>query len=276
VQNDEEPLDVADLTRRVNAFGRWHYEIDLGHGVVTPIHDRSWVNRHRQRAQYFFEPLVGLCGGTLAGKRVLDLGCNAGFWSLKALEAGAEFVLGIDGREMHIEQSNLVMEARGIDPARYRFEVANVFAWEPGTSFDVVLCLGLLYHVSKPVELMERCSRWNTDLLVIDTSLSTMRRSGFDVFQEIPDDPRTSVESSLVLAPSRGAVLEMLRDVGYDADVLRPGFDSYEGAENYRLGTRRAFVASKNTPLAGLDVETRLGPEIGLRRLKYRLLGRAA
>jgi predicted nicotinamide N-methyase len=248
--------DRADLTARVAAFPRWHYRIDLGHSVVTPIHDPTWVNRHEQRRRNFFEPLVRLCGGTLRGRRVLDLACNAGYWSLLALDAGADFVLGVDGRQMHVDQANLVMEARAIDPGRYRFEVANVFEWDPGETFDIVLCLGLLYHVAKPVELFDRCARWGSDLLVVDTSLSTLGRPAFEVFHEVElEDPRTSVESTLVLAPSRAAVIEVLRAFGYDAVVLRPDFSSWEGAESYRIGTRRAFLAAKQTPLHGLDVE---------------------
>ena len=58
------------------------------------------VNRHQQRRSYFFDPLVNALGGSLRGRRVLDLGCSAELWSLLALQAGAEFVLGIDGRSM--------------------------------------------------------------------------------------------------------------------------------------------------------------------------------
>jgi len=58
------------------------------------------------------EPLSELYGGSLKGKRVLDLGCNAGFWSLDALERGADFVLGLDGRRMHIDQANFVFEVK--------------------------------------------------------------------------------------------------------------------------------------------------------------------
>ena len=102
--------DTEALRERVASFPRWHYEFDLG-GVRTPILDRAHVNRHAQRRAYFFAPLTRLCGGSLAGKRVLDLGCNAGFWSLAAIDAGADLVVGIDGRQMHIDQANLVFEA---------------------------------------------------------------------------------------------------------------------------------------------------------------------
>lgn len=83
--------DVHQLRERVAIFPRWHYEFDLN-GVRTPIFNHRHVNRHEQRKNYFFRPLVRLCGGSLSGKRVLDLGCNAGFWSLMAIEAGADYV----------------------------------------------------------------------------------------------------------------------------------------------------------------------------------------
>src|SRR5207244_13180843 len=51
-------------------------------------------------------------GGSLQGRRVLDLECNAGLWSLLALQAGAEFVLGTAGRRMFIEQAEFVFEAK--------------------------------------------------------------------------------------------------------------------------------------------------------------------
>ena len=49
-------------------------------GIRTPIADWQRVNRQEQRRRYFLEPLLGLTGGSLQGRRVLDLGCSAGFW----------------------------------------------------------------------------------------------------------------------------------------------------------------------------------------------------
>src|SRR5262245_43303161 len=103
---------LVDLAAEVARFERWHYQFDLG-GVRTPIFDPDHVRRHAERRAYFFEPLVRLCGGSLRGKRVLDLGCNAGWWSLQAIEAGCDHVLGIDGRPAHIEQAELVFRAKG-------------------------------------------------------------------------------------------------------------------------------------------------------------------
>ena len=58
---------------------------------------------------------------------------------------------------MHIDQANLAFEANEIDPARYRFEQANVLGYDYRAwgTFDLILCLGLLYHLAKPVDLFE-------------------------------------------------------------------------------------------------------------------------
>jgi 2-polyprenyl-3-methyl-5-hydroxy-6-metoxy-1,4-benzoquinol methylase len=249
--------DTDALRARVESFARWHYEFDLPGGVRTPIAQRKHANRHAQRKEYFFSPLVRLCGGTLAGKRVLDLGCNAGYWSLAAIEAGADFVLGIDGRQMHVDQANLVFDAKSVEPSRYQFERSDIFALDLHEQrFDIVLCLGLLYHISKPFELMERIAAWNTDLLVIDSTLDTEAQGAcFRMIQQSVEDPRSALDRPIALHPTSRAVVRLAQQYGYSTVVLRPRFTNWEGSERYRNGSRRAFICSQQTPLEGLDVE---------------------
>ena len=249
-------MTSSELRERIASFPYWHYEFDL-HGIRTPIANSEFANRHQERQRYFFEPLVRLCGGSLAGKRVLDLGCNAGFWSLAALEAGADFVLGVDGRQMYIDQAKLVFDAKGVDQNRYRFFAGDLFKLDQGPEerFDVVLCLGLLYHVSKPMSLFERIGFWNTDLLLIDTTLSLLPGAYLRVAEEKTKAPVTAVDHVIGFVPTKQAVAKLAREVGYSVTMLRPRFTSWEGAGDYRVGSRRAFVCSKQTPLEGLDAE---------------------
>jgi tRNA (mo5U34)-methyltransferase len=246
-----------DLERRVASFPRWHYQIDLG-GVVTPIWHTSRINRHIQRKAYFFDPLVDLMGGSLEGNRVLDLGCNAGFWSLCAAEAGCDYVLGIDGRQMHVDQANLVLEAKGIDRSRYDFVLGNIFDLDFSDYglFDVVLCLGLLYHVSKHVNLFEIISRANDDVLVIDTAVSLAPGSYLKLRTETLDSPRDAVDYELVMTPTKQAVLDMASMFGYKGVVLRPRFTDYTGSREYLSGRRRALICTKKTPLDDAPFDT--------------------
>ncbi|RMD69308.1 MAG: DUF1698 domain-containing protein, partial [Gammaproteobacteria bacterium] len=234
-------MHPEELRRRVQAFPRWHYAIDLGHGIETPIHDPTWANRHRQRKRYFFDPLVK--AGLFQGKRVLDLGCNAGFWSLAAVEAGCSFVLGIDARRMHIEQAELVFKAKGIPKERYRFVHANIFDVAlPASSFDIALCLGLLYHTCKPMELLERIRAANTDILIIDSTVANRPEAILKLRREPLDDPRMSADYELVALPSPAAIQEMTQVLGYTCLPLEPRFDRWEGCEDFQKGDRLAFA----------------------------------
>jgi SAM-dependent methyltransferase len=225
--------------------------------VTTPIYRQDHINRHEQRRRYFFDPLVDVCGGTLAGKRVLDLGCNAGYWSLAAIEAGADFVLGVDGRQEHVEQAELVFVAKGVDASRYRFELGNVFEHDFHERFDVVLCLGLMYHISKPVELFETMVAVDPELLVIDTEVHPSKESGFSLRKVRLENPMTAVDYELAIYPSRQAVIDLASQFGFRVVPLRLNMTDWEGMRRYLNRRRLAFICSKHLPLDGLPEETR-------------------
>lgn len=218
---------------------------------VPPAHQ----NRLTQRERYFFDPLVSLCGGSLEGRRVLDLGCHVGRWSLSAINAGAEFVHGVDGRETHIEQARIVFSEYGVNPSRYRFDTGNVFELGDLEPFNVVLCLGLLYHVAKPFELIERISGWNTDLAVIDSSVNRYPGAILELHHEDTEVLWNAVDYEVVVSPSKGALAEIAAQFGYRTVVLKPRFSDWTGCRDYRNGTRRALICAKHTPLVGVDTE---------------------
>jgi tRNA (mo5U34)-methyltransferase len=248
-------MQTTDVAQRIDAFERWHYQFNL-QGHVTPVLAPEFVNRQRERKRYFFDPLVELHGGSLRGKRVLDLGCNAGFWSLAAIEAGCDYVLGVDGRAMHAEQANFVFDVNEVDPSRYRFDVGNVFDYpfDSFAPFDIVLCFGLLYHVAKPFCLMEIASQVNTDLLVIDTSISELPGSFLSFTQEAPleGDPRRAIDYRLVTYPTKMAIRDMGRALGYEVALLKPSLASDEGMRDYKRKTRYAFICAKDSSLRAL------------------------
>src|SRR5216117_3658204 len=83
------------------------------------IHPTNKENaREKIELRDFIWPVVmAVNGGSLKGLRVLDVGCNEGFWSLEAHKSGAAYVLGVDARAQHVEQAQLVRDALGIDPS---------------------------------------------------------------------------------------------------------------------------------------------------------------
>jgi SAM-dependent methyltransferase len=252
----EPALSGQDLQRRIDAFSVWHYAFEFDGGVTTPIYREDYVNRHRQRRRTFFDPLVAVCGGSLRGRRVLDLGSNAGYWSLCAIEAGAEFVLGIDGRQMHLDQAQLVFEAKGVDPSRYRFELGNIFEHELHEQFDIVLCLGLMYHIAKPVELFELMSGTGAELLLIDTTVSLVPWSLFRVAHEQGlENPRNAIDYELLLIPTRHAIFDLALQFGYESAALAQNITDFTGMSDYRSKQRAAFICSRGVSLDALARE---------------------
>ncbi len=257
----ERTMRDEEIEQKIASFPRWHYRLDLK-GHITPIFDEKVATRHEERKRYFFDPLVRLFGGSLAGKRVLDLGCNAGFWSLCAARAGCDYVLGIDGRRMHVDQANFVFEAEEVERSRYDFVEGDLFGidFREFGRFDVVLCLGLMYHISKHMDLMEKISEVNDDVLVIDSRLSTLPGSSFAVRHQRLENPLNAVDYELVMIPTWKAVRDLGQQFGYRVASLKPHFEDYTGSDDYRNGNRRAFLCAKTTDVSRMPAEIELKP----------------
>jgi 2-polyprenyl-3-methyl-5-hydroxy-6-metoxy-1,4-benzoquinol methylase len=277
-------VNAAEIKKKIDSFPRWHYQFDLK-GQLTPIFDKEIIRRHVQRKKYFFDPLVQFFGGSLKGKRVLDLGCNAGYWALHAAQSGCDFVLGVDGRSMHVDQANFVFEVNEIEKSRYQFIQKDIFDLDPATlgQFDIVFCLGIMYHISKPMSLMESMSRMSNDILLIDTTLSQATDSSFLVAHESLDEPRNAIDYELVLIPTKLAVVEMAQQFGYKTLVLKPTHledADAEGRSNFKAGARRAFVSAKKSDLSHFPAQaepvTQAGSNGVLRRAKRWIKAAAA
>lgn len=158
---------------------------------------------------------------------------------------------------MHVEQAQFVFAMNNVPQHRYEFRCGDVFQALSGETakFDIVLCLGLFYHIGKHMNLLEVVSALNTDLLIIDTKLSSRRGSALEISHESLDEPRNACDYELTMVPTRVAVCDMVRQFGYRCVILRPDFSDYSGAHDFRTGRRRAFVCTKQTCLDGLSVE---------------------
>jgi len=131
----------------------WFHSIDLGNGIVTNGH------KSPQLLEAEFDRLK-LTAQELRGKRVLDIGCNDGFMSLRCERLGAD-VTGIDG----IFRDGLRCVRQHLQP-RFRFYVIDVMSpsFRELGRFDVILYLGVLYHTMYPFEqLLRVASACNPD-----------------------------------------------------------------------------------------------------------------
>src|ERR1700680_4839642 len=102
-----------DLVDEVERLRPWFHAIELPHGVRTKR--KSAGTEPADHPDGPWEVVRRHLPPDLAGKSVLDVGCNAGFYSVQAKRLGAARVLGVDARQHEIRQALLVRRGRGAD-----------------------------------------------------------------------------------------------------------------------------------------------------------------
>jgi tRNA (mo5U34)-methyltransferase len=136
-------LDTAAIRRKVRELGPWFHNLDLGGVQTAPDHflgDYPEV-KWRRFAQAIPEDL--------SGRTVLDVGCNAGFYAIEMKRRGARRVVGVDWDERYLAQARFAAEVHGVDLELRKMSVYDVA--ELGERFDLVLFLGVLYHLRHPL-----------------------------------------------------------------------------------------------------------------------------
>ena len=132
------------LEERIAALGPWFHNINLGGVWTAPNHFLGDYPGAKFRR---FAPQLPR---DLSGRSVLDIGCNAGFYSIEMKRRGAGRVLGIDSDERYLAQARLASETLGFDDIE--FAQANVYGVGAiGEKFDLVIFMGVLYHLRHPL-----------------------------------------------------------------------------------------------------------------------------
>jgi tRNA (mo5U34)-methyltransferase len=136
-------LTQDQIRSRAAALGEWFHNIDLDGVPTAPNH---FLNDYPNVKWRRFEHAIPT---DLSGRTVLDIGCNAGFYSIEMKRRGAGRVLGIDFDERYLEQARFAAEVKGADIEFRQMSVYDVA--ELGETFDVVLFMGVLYHLRHPL-----------------------------------------------------------------------------------------------------------------------------
>ncbi|HJU15596.1 MAG TPA: TIGR04290 family methyltransferase [Stellaceae bacterium] len=125
------------------ALGPWFHNIDLCGVATAPDHflgDYPAVKWRR-----FADALPA----DLTGKSVLDIGCNGGFYSIEMKRRGADRVLGLDFDPDYLRQARFAAETLGFTIEFRELSVYDIARL--GERFDIVLFLGVLYHLRHPL-----------------------------------------------------------------------------------------------------------------------------
>jgi tRNA (mo5U34)-methyltransferase len=136
-------ISSEEIRERVEALGPWFHNLDLRGVKTAPAH---FLGNYPEVKWRRFSAAIP---EHLTGMSVLDIGCNGGFYSLEMKRRGANRVLGIDFDDGYLEQARFAAEVTGADVEFRKLSVYDVGTL--GESFDIVLFMGVLYHLRHPL-----------------------------------------------------------------------------------------------------------------------------
>jgi tRNA (mo5U34)-methyltransferase len=176
---------ATELRERIEALGPWFHNIKLGDVWTAPDHFLG------DYPNFKFQRFAPHLPQDLSGKSVLDIGCNAGFYSMEMKRRGADRVLGVDSDDRYLAQARLAGEALGYDNIEFRnLSVYDVGAL--GEKFDVVIFMGVLYHLRHPLLALDLIHEHvAADLLIFQS----LQRGSGDLIQ-VPEDHPFYVEGT--------------------------------------------------------------------------------
>lgn len=251
-------MSKEEMESEIKRLAPFHHKVDLPYGLKTYDPESSLRAREQTRLdslmRHGFPPLIEACGGSLEGKRVIDVACNAGGFSVEAARLGADYVLGFDVADRYLDQANFIKRALGLD--KVEFKKMALADCDPDTTgmFDISFCFGILYHLENPVYEMKKLASVTRDIMLIDanmyqTPFSRKALWKMNVPRVVDSDDKTTTaawrtEKRCQFKPNVKAVIEMLGVLGFpNVEVLKPRQGGLEF--RYYRGKRVTFLARR-------------------------------
>ena len=138
------PMSRNAIARRIGELGPWFHNMEVGGVLTAPDHflgDYPMVK---------FKGFADALPRDLEGASVLDIGCNAGFYTLEMKRRGAGRVLGVDSDPHYLAQARFAADTAGFGDIEFaRLDVYDVATL--GERFDLVIFMGVFYHLRHPL-----------------------------------------------------------------------------------------------------------------------------
>jgi tRNA (mo5U34)-methyltransferase len=156
-------ISTDRISAEIARLGPWFHNLELQGVRTAPDHFLGDYPAVKWRSFAHAIP------ADLAGRSVLDIGCNAGFYSMEMKRRGAGRVLAIDFDEDYLAQARFAADVSGLDIEFAKLSVYDVAAI--GERFDLVLFLGVFYHLRYPLLALDLINAHVADDLMIFQSM---------------------------------------------------------------------------------------------------------
>lgn len=224
--------DEETLEQKIASLGPWFHNLRLNGFETAPRHFLG------DYPEIKFASFRSAIPADLSGRTVLDIGCNAGFYSFEMKRRGAGRVVAIDSDERYLRQARFAAEVQEMD-----IEFRQMAVWdvaELGEKFDLVIFMGVLYHLRHPLLALDLIHEHvAADLMLFQS----MQRGSKDVVAVEPDydfnapapfdqpgyprmhfiEHRYSHDETNWWVPNRACVEAMLRSSGFTIEAHPEG-----------------------------------------------------
>ena len=227
------PKILDQVIEELKKLEPWFHYIELGDGLATK--SRSAFGEPLHHPHPTWEKVKACLPNDLTDQSVLDVGCNAGFYSIEMKRRGAARVLGIDSQKDLIRQATFVRNVKGLDIEYQRMSVYDLDPRDLG-QFDITLALGLIYHCKHLVLALEKLFLITQKLLVLETAIYPPNKApesfSYPVGSNEPtlhplayiENPPESKEAIFNwFLPSTAALTALLQNIGFDEIEVFPG-----------------------------------------------------
>jgi tRNA (mo5U34)-methyltransferase len=131
------------LKSQIVELGPWFHNLEIKGIRTAPDHFLGDYPRFK------WEGFKHVVPQDLDGRSVLDVGCNAGFYSLEMKRRNAGRVVGIDSDPRYLRQARFAADQSGLEIEFKQMSVYEVGSL--GETFDLVIFMGVLYHLRHPL-----------------------------------------------------------------------------------------------------------------------------
>lgn len=221
-------MSNAVVRQRIDELGPWFHNIEIDGVSTAPDHFLGNYPYIKWRKFAHAIPT------DLTGKSVLDIGCNAGFYSIEMKRRGAGRVLGVDFDEAYLAQARFAAEMAETEIEFRKLSVYDVGALDE--RFDIVLFMGVLYHLRHPLlaldlirqhvvgDLMvfQSMQRGSTDVTALEQDYHFWREDLFDdaSFPRLHFiEHRYAGDPTNWWIPNRACAEAMLRSAGFEIEA---------------------------------------------------------
>jgi len=252
----EQVVDFYDIPFRppvAEAHARDNLSDTAAEALLQKVGPNGWGYHMPLSARYgtmgALDSLSGLeqvLEGGVQGRSVLDIACNWGGFSVEAKLRGAARVQGFDIRDGNIAKARMLRAHYGVDVG---LSVADIYDFIPSEPFDVVLNLGLMYHITQPVEMMKKTFALTGRVAVLDTVTHREPFSGFILGTGAAASEHAATAVGMELHPTYRALVDLaylvgFRDVVEAHGIPQAGWDGFD-QEPYGNKTRRCILCIK-------------------------------